>query len=66
MSGRLIAQSDTDGVQERVYIDPDGMVSGHVALTVFDGQFATIDLTPTQARELAAHLTDWADQMEEA
>ena len=66
MSGRLIAQGDTDGVEERVYIDPEGMVPGHVALTIFDGQFATIDLTPDQARAVAAHLTDWADQMEES
>ena len=66
MSGRLIAQGDSDGVEERVYIDPEGMVPGHVALTIFDGQFATIDLTPAEARAVAVHLTDWADQMEES
>lgn len=66
MSGRLIAQGDTDGVEERVYIDPEGMVPGHVALTIFDGHFATIDLTSDQARAVAAHLTDWADRMEES
>lgn len=66
MSGVLIADGETEGVQERLWIDRSGIVPGHAALTVFDGQFATIDLTPTQAREVAAHLTDWADKQEEA
>ena len=66
MSGVLITGGETEGVQERLWIDPSGMVPGHAALTVFDGQFATIDLTPTQAREVAAYLADWADKQEQA
>ena len=64
MSGVLIASGETEGVQEQLWIDPSGIVPGHAALTVFDGQFATIDLTPAQTREVAAHLIACADQIE--
>ena len=64
MSWHLAVHAMTDGVRQQASVTPAGAKPGLLTLTVYDDAFASIDLTPTQARDLAAILTACANEIE--
>ena len=57
MSRKHVVYAMTDGVRQQAVVTPGSTKTGVLYLSIYDDAFASIVLTPDQAREIAAHLT---------
>lgn len=64
MSRKHVVHATTDGVRQQAVVTPGSTKTGVLYLSIYDDAFASIVLTPTQAREIAAHLTACANEIE--
>ena len=64
MSWKRVVDAMTDGVRQQAVVTPGSKKTGVLYLSIYDDAFASIVLTPAQAREIAAHLTACANEIE--
>lgn len=64
MSRKHVVYAMTDGVRQQAVVTPGSTKTGVLCLSIYDDAFASIVLTPTQARALAAILAACADTVE--
>ena len=64
MSWKHVVYAMTHDVRQQAVVTPGSTKAGVLYLSIYDDAFASIVLTPTQAREIAAHLTACANEIE--
>lgn len=64
MSWQHVVYAMTDGVRQQAVVTPGSTKTGVLYLSIYDDAFASIVLTPTQARDLAAILAAIANEIE--
>ena len=64
MSGKRVVHATTEGIRQQAVVTPGSTKAGVLYLSIYDDAFASIVLTPTQARDLAAILTACANEIE--
>ena len=64
MSRKHVVYAMTDGVRQQAVVTPGSTKTGVLYLSIYDDAFASIVLTPTQARDLAAILAAIANEIE--